>query len=101
MRYERGKIARQLADRVRALRLERGWSQLELATRAEVALPTYQLFELKGSIALERLVRIAVALHRAEELMKLFAPAPARTVEELATPSPTRKRGRTNPHKSS
>ncbi len=82
-----------IALRVRTLRLERGWSQLELAARANIRLATYQVFERTGSISLERLYRIAVALQRANELENLFQPLPIKSLEELM-PQPQRKRGR-------
>lgn len=82
-----------IAQRVRKLRLERGWSQLELAARANIRVATYQVFERTGSIALERLYRIAIALQRTSELENLFQPLPIKSLEELA-PKPERKRGR-------
>lgn len=86
-------MARELAARVRRLRLERGWTQRELAERAGISPATYQLFELKGRIALERLVNVAIALSRAGEIENLFSPAPIRSVDDLM-PKPERRRGR-------
>jgi transcriptional regulator with XRE-family HTH domain len=87
----------QVAQRVRALRLDRAWSQEELAKRAGIALPTYKLFEKTGDIALDRLHRISIALRRDRELEALFEPPPIRSIDELAAPqtSVMRKRGHT------
>jgi len=76
-------IIQGVAHRARALRLERGWTQGELARRAGVALPTLKRFEQTGQIAMERLVAIAVVLDAVQPLGELFAPAPARTLAEL------------------
>ena len=93
-----GEIGRLLAGRVRALRLERGWTQQEMAERAGLTLATYRRFERTGRIALERLLRIAVILDAREGFDHLFALPPARSLADLAerTRQPSRKRGRRN-----
>jgi len=93
MLWSAQEIARDLAARVRRLRLERGWTQQELAERAGLSPATYQLFERKGQIALERLINIAIALSRTGEIENLFSPAPIRSVDDLS-PKPQRQRGR-------
>ncbi|WP_043588743.1 helix-turn-helix domain-containing protein [Geminisphaera colitermitum] len=85
---------RDIAKKVRALRLQLGWSQQELARRAGISFGTYQLFEQTGKITLERLFLISVALGREDDFKNLFAPLPIRAIEELEA-RPVRKRGRT------
>jgi transcriptional regulator with XRE-family HTH domain len=88
-------MARSLALRVRALRLQRGWTQRELAERAGLTLASYRLFERTGRIALERLLRVAVALDAQAGFDQLFAVPPARSLAELARRAgPVRQRGR-------
>ena len=89
-------IARSLAGRVRALRLQRGWTQQELAARAGLTLATYRRFERTGRIALERLLRIAVILDARAGFDQLFALPAAQSLAELAARSrdQQRKRGR-------
>lgn len=87
-------VARELAQRARRLRLELGWNQVELARRAGVALSTLRHFERTGQISLERLVRIASALHALKAFEALLQPAPASTLEELEGRQRLRKRGR-------
>ena len=88
-----------IAERARALRIARGWTQRELADRSGVALDTLRLFERTGKIALERLVRIAVILDAVDPLGELFAPPPAATLAELERAerrrvrAPARRRG--------
>ena len=93
MLWSAQEITHALATRVRQLRLERGWTQRELAERAGLSPATYQLFEQTGQIALERLVNISIALSRTGEIENLFLPAPIRSVDELS-PKPQRQRGR-------
>lgn len=72
-----------IAERARALRVTRGWTQVELARRSGVAVDTLRRFERTGQIALERLLMIAVTLDAAGAFATLFAPEPARTLAEL------------------
>jgi transcriptional regulator with XRE-family HTH domain len=91
-----------IARRARALRLHRGWTQEETAERAGVTLASYRRFERTGSISLDRLLKVAVALGAYGGLEQLFAPAPAASLAELQRldASETRKRGRRRDAKS-
>ena len=60
-------IAKELAQRVRARRLRRRWTQSELASRAGLKLSTYILFERTGRIAVIRLLKILEVLDLANE----------------------------------
>jgi transcriptional regulator with XRE-family HTH domain len=81
-----------VAQRARALRMERGWTQGELARRSGIALETLRRFERTGKIALERLVAIAAVLGAVQPLGELFAPGPARTLADLERQETLRKR---------
>ena len=87
-------IVRSVAEKVRGLRLEAGWSQEELARRAGIAPDTYKLFERTGQVSFERLVRAAVALGRADDIFAMFEGAEVENIDELEDASPKRKRGR-------
>jgi transcriptional regulator with XRE-family HTH domain len=89
-------MARTLARRVKALRLERGWTQEEVAERAGVAPATYRRFERSGRVSLERLLKLAVVLDARAGFEQLFTPGPARSLDELEERAerPSRKRGR-------
>jgi len=87
-------LSKQIADRIRLLRLNQEWSQREVAARAEIPLATYRLFETTGKISLERLLRVATALHRSQDFENLFAPPPIRSIDDLVDKRPKRKRGR-------
>jgi transcriptional regulator with XRE-family HTH domain len=65
---DEGTAARDLAGRVRELRLREGWSQVELARRAGVNSITYALFERSGRIALERLLKVLAVLRRLSDI---------------------------------
>jgi transcriptional regulator with XRE-family HTH domain len=85
-----------LARRVKAFRLERGWTQQEVAERAGLALPTYRIFERSGRISLDRLLKLAVIFEARAGFDQLFAPKPVRSLAELErrVERPSRKRGR-------
>ena len=51
-------VARELASRLRARRLQRGWTQEEIARRAGLKEATYVLFERTGKISLLRLLKV-------------------------------------------
>lgn len=85
-------VARDLADRVKTLRLDRHWTQSELAQRAGIALPTYRRFESAGLISLERLLKIAVVLDALPEFERLFRQPLPSTLDELERRA-TRRRG--------
>jgi len=89
-------IARELARRVRVRRLERAWTQRELADRAGLNLETYRVFERTGRISLERLLNLAIVLNSTTALEGLFAAPPAQSLDELERrqSGPGRKRGR-------
>src|SRR5687768_7354047 len=90
-----GEIGRNVAAKVRALRLHRGWTQQEIADRSGLTLATYRRFERTGRIALERLLRIAVVLDARAGFDQIFALPPARSLAEMAQRAqPARKRGR-------
>lgn len=83
-----------LGQRVRARRLERAWSQAELAARAGIALSTLKVCERTGQVSLPRLVRIITALgHLADLEPVLTASAPASLD---AMKRPLRMRGRSS-----
>ena len=89
-------VARMLAQRVKARRLEREWTQQEVADRSGIALATYRRFERTGRISLERLLKLAVILDAQSGFDELFAPPRARSLAELEEREEraTRKRGR-------
>lgn len=86
-------VALELAQRVRARRLRRGWTQAELSARAGLKPATYVLFERTGRISLIRLLKVLEVLDllpefdgigRGEDMAGL-------TLDELVKPE--RKRG--------
>lgn len=89
-------MARVLARRVKTLRLDRGWSQREIAERAGLAVATYRRFERTGAISLERLLKLAVVLDARTGFDQVFALPHARSLAELEerTSQPRRKRGK-------
>jgi transcriptional regulator with XRE-family HTH domain len=64
-------VARDLADRLRQRRLNRGWTQEELAARAGLKAPTYVLFERSGRISLARLLKVLEVLDLLEDFDRI------------------------------
>jgi len=89
-------MAKSLADRVRALRLFKGWTRATLAQRAGISAASLKRFETTGKASLELALKAAHALARLEEFNGLFLPPRAHSIEELEQRSqkPARKRGR-------
>lgn len=78
-----------LATRVRARRLEQGWSQDEMAHRAGVARSTYLRFERTGALPSAELCAVLHALGYRDALLALAAGTDGDTAKE-------RRRGRTS-----
>lgn len=86
-------VARELAARVRAARLQLGWSQNELAQRAGLRPATYRLFEQTGQIALMRLLRVLAMLGRLNDVEQICAASEApRSLADLQRPVRQRAR---------
>ena len=64
-------LAAALAARIRTRRLQRGWTQAELAARACLKQPTYVLFERTGQISLLRLLKVLEILDLSEEFDRI------------------------------
>ncbi|MET0154614.1 MAG: helix-turn-helix transcriptional regulator [Rickettsiales bacterium] len=83
-----------IAAKVKAKRLAMNLTQEGLAHRSGVSLGTIKLFERSGKIALESLLKLAIALHASDEFEKLFAAnAPTLSLDELLKEPKLRKRG--------
>ena len=89
-----------IAARLRARRLQLGWSRETLAARAGVNLWSLKRFENSGQIALESLVKLAIALGNRRDFEGLFATRPKEpaSMDELEKLNPPpRVRGTTLP----
>ncbi len=91
-------LIRTVGERLRRLRLSKGWTQEELAERSGLAVSTLKLLESKGQCSFQRLARVAVALGVDSALRNLFADTgPAESIE--AVKLATRKRAPRRPRK--
>ncbi|MBM4367154.1 MAG: helix-turn-helix transcriptional regulator [Deltaproteobacteria bacterium] len=87
-------LARAVAARARALRLEKNLSQAGLARAAGVSLASLRRFERTGAIAFVSLVRLAIVLDATEPLSTWFTPSRLPTIDEALAESRPRQRGR-------
>jgi transcriptional regulator with XRE-family HTH domain len=89
-------VARALAERVKTIRLQRGWTQREAAERAGLSIATYRQFERTGQISLERLLKVAFVLDTMDGFDALFPrPVPRSLFDvEQEAASRARKRGK-------
>lgn len=85
-------ICKELGARLKAQRLAKGWSQLDLANRAGVAKGTVQNLENKGIGTLETLVKLVIALELTNELQDLFDLKMLSIAHMAAAEQATRKR---------
>ena len=76
-------IRHELAQKIKVLRKQKKFSQMELAQRSNVSLGSYKRFEKSGQISLEALLRIAFVLERLDEFDKLFIPDNRIEIEKL------------------
>lgn len=85
-----------LAERLRALRLLKGWTRETMAKRSGISAASLKRFENVGKASLELILGAAHALARLDEFSKLFQPPAARSLAELEQRQalPARKRGR-------
>lgn len=85
-----------LAQRLRALRLLKGWTRETLAKRSGVSTASLKRFENVGKASLDLLLKAAYALARLDEFDTLMRPPAARSLAELEERAarPSRKRGR-------
>ena len=72
-----------LAQRFKALRLQRGYKRSTLAQRAGVSEASLKRFETCGLISLKNLLRLAQAMDRLAEFSELFLPLQAQSLAQL------------------
>lgn len=87
-----------IAKRVKQRRLEKGWTQNFLATKAGVSLASYRRFESSGEISLRSLVMLAFALEMTDEFENLFSRKTYQSIDDIikAEQPKQRKRGNRN-----
>lgn len=87
-------VAKELANRLKILRLQQSWTQEDLASRSGVNLHTLRRFEHSGQISFERLLALAFTLDVIGDCESLFLPKMPSTMKALRKQLKTRKRGK-------
>ncbi len=86
-------VAADLASRIRDRRLQRAWTQADMARRAGLKEATYVLFERTGRISLLRLLKVLDVLGLMEEFDRIGQEPDLSTVTLAELVKPKRKRG--------
>ena len=90
-------VAKQIATRVKARRLELNLTQEGIAIRAGLKFATYRRFEQTGEISLKGLLQIGFALNALSEFYTLFAQKQYQSLDDvLNEQNVIRKRGKKN-----
>ena len=91
-----GELMQQLAERLKARRLEKGLSRQALAEMSGVPAPTIARFEQQYAISMRQYINLAIALGYAGQMQVLMKEPIYKTMEELETiqNNKNRKRGR-------
>ena len=90
-------VAKQIATRVKARRLELNLTQEGIAARAGLKFATYRRFEQTGEISLKGLLQIGFALNALSEFVALFAQKQYQSLDDvLNEQNVIRKRGKKN-----
>jgi transcriptional regulator with XRE-family HTH domain len=90
-------VRREIADRFKARRLSQGLTQRDLAARSGMSLGSLKRFESTGHIALDSLLRLALAVGCLEDFDGVCAGSAeleGRTLDELLKTPRKRQRGR-------
>lgn len=90
-------VAKQIAAKVKARRLELNLTQEGIATRAGLKFATYRRFEQTGEISLKGLLQIGFALNALSEFDTLFAQKQYQSLNDILNEQNViRKRGKKN-----
>lgn len=76
-------VARELANRVKNLRLSQGFKRETLAQRAGVTTASLKRFETTGKASLELFLKVVFALGRLDEFADLLQPPRARSMADM------------------
>jgi transcriptional regulator with XRE-family HTH domain len=83
-----------IAQRVKERRLEKNFTQKELASRAGLSFGTYRRFETCGEISLRGLVMIALALDMTNDFETIFSTQSYNSINEILNLEKTKQRKR-------
>lgn len=86
-------VAAEIALRIRARRLQRAWTQAEMARRAGIKEATYVLFERTGKISLLRLLKVLDLLGLMDEFDRIGRERDYTGLKLEDVVKPERKRG--------
>ena len=92
--YNPQKIAKKIAENLKARRLEMNITQSELADKSGVSLGSVKRFETIGEVSLKNLLLIAVVLNSTSGFLELFTQKQYSSINELVNKSKAKERKR-------
>ncbi len=88
-------LMQQFAQRIRSLRLARGWTRDVLAQHSDVNVFTLKRFERTGQISLERFLKLCATLDVLDDMKSLLKLRTRVDIEQWSVPDePQRQRGK-------
>ena len=72
-----------IANNATNLRKEQGWTQLDLAEKADVSYGSIKRFEQTGKVSFESLLKIAESLRRLSEFENVLLPKETKRIKQL------------------
>jgi len=84
--YTPNDIQEIIAKRIKIARKQKGWTQKEMAKRADIPLSTYARIEQSGEGSLRHFAKILAVLGRGDEIEKILIPqekTPVEIVKEI------------------
>ncbi|SMC60719.1 hypothetical protein SAMN02746065_105135 [Desulfocicer vacuolatum DSM 3385] len=81
--YTPEEISQELAQKLKALRLQKRWKRSTLAIRSNVTEASLKRFEQTGKVSLENFLKLVFALDRLDEMQAILQPAVPNSIKEL------------------
>ena len=81
--YTPEEISRELAKKLKDLRLQKKWKRSTLAMRSNVTEASLKRFEQTGNVSMENFLKLVFALDRLDEMQTILQPAVANSIKEL------------------
>lgn len=76
-------VQKKISEQIKFLRKQAGYTQAEMAERAQCSLGSYKRFERSGLVSFDSLLRIAFVLNRLDRMSTIFEHNPSPDFNKL------------------